>query len=282
MAIRQRKPMGFVDVMLEGGPWTAALLERLEAATPWRELAAPIYLLPEYTNPGPGRPALDPTLMVKCLLLAKWYNLSDPQLEEQLRDRISFRRFVGLSFADSTPDETSFMRFRDRLHEAGLHEVIFDAVVKHIGAQGPLIREGTLVDATIFEAPRGWLRDDGTSTRDPDASSTSKHGVPHHGYKGHLAVDLSKIVTDYRFGTAKEHDSRHIEDLTMHEEKSVIADSAYSKEERREELRSRGVIDAICYKRVRGQAELYAWQARWNTRVSRLRARVEHALGMLK
>lgn len=282
MTIRQSRAMGFVDAMLEGGPRTAALLERLDAATPWREIAAPIYRLPEYTNPGPGRPALDPTLMIKCLMLAKWNSLSDPGLEEQLKDRISFRRFVGLSFTDTTPDETSFVRFRDRLREAGLHEVIFDAVVKHIEAQGLLVREGTLVDATIIEAPRGRRREDGTSTRDADASFTSKHGVPHHGYKGHIAADLSGIVTDYRFGTAKEHDSRHIDDLTMHEQHAVIADGAYSKEERRAALRRRGVIDAICYKRVRGQAELYGWQARWNTLVSRLRARVEHPLGMLK
>jgi IS5 family transposase len=282
MTIRQNKAMGFVDAMLDGGPRTAALLERLDEATPWRELAAPIYQLPEYTNPGPGRPALDPTLMLRGLLLAKWFNLSDPQLEEQLRDRISFRRFVGLSFTDTTPDETSFVRFRARLRESRLHDHLFDAVVGHIGAQGLLVREGTLVDATIVEQSRGRPRGDGTSTRDPDASFTKKHGTTHHGYKGHIAADLSEIVTDYRFTTAKEHDSRHIDDLTIGEATAVIADSAYSDRRRRAELRERGVLDAICYKRVRGQDELYGWQSRWNTLVSRLRARVEHPFGMLK
>jgi len=282
MAIRKNEAMGFADAVLAGGPRSAALLERLDAATPWRALAAPIFALPEYTNPGPGRPAWDPALMLKCLLLAKWNNLSDPQLEEQLQDRISFRRFVGLSFTDATPDETTFVRFRTRLREAGLHDHIFDAVVRHIEGQGLLVKEGTLVDATIIEAPRGRSRGDGTSTRDPEASFTKKHGRTHHGYKGHVSADLSKIVTDYRFTTAKEHDSRHIDDLTIHEEKVVIADSAYSDRRRREGLRARGVIDAICYKRNRGQKELYGWQERWNRAVSRLRARVEHPLGMLK
>lgn len=168
-----------------------ALLERLDAGTPWRELAAPIYALPEYTNPGPGRPSCDPALMIKCLMLAKWFKLSDPQLEEQLKDRISFRRFVGLSFTDATPDETTFVRFRNRLREARLHDHIFDAVVRYIEGQGLLVREGTLVDATITDQSRGRGRDDGTRTRDPDASFTKKHGETRHGYKGHIAADLS-------------------------------------------------------------------------------------------
>jgi transposase, IS5 family len=284
MAVRQNESMGFVDAVLAelGGPRSAALLERLDAATPWERLAAPIRALPEYNNRGAGHPPWCPVLMLKCLMLAKWNNLSDPGLEEALKDRISFRKFVGLSFTDKTPDETTFVRFRDRLRQAQIHDVIFDAVVEHIRARGLLVKEGTMVDATIIEAPRGRPRPDGTTTRDPDASFTRKHGVPHHGYKGHIAADLSGVVTDYRFGTAKEHDSRHIDDLTMHERTLVLADSAYSDWRRRAELRARGVIDGICYKRNRGQRRLDDWQERWNRLVARLRARVEHPTAMLK
>lgn len=284
MAVRQNESMGFVDAMLVelGGPRSAALLEKLDAATPWETLARPIRALPEYNNKGAGHPPWCPVLMLKCLMLAKWNNLSDPGLEEALKDRISFRKFVGLSFTDKTPDETTFVKFRARLRDAGLHDTLFDAVVKHIESKGLLVKQGTMVDATIIEAPRGRPRPDGTTTRDKDASFTSKHGVPHHGYKGHIAMDLSGIVTDYRFGTAKEHDSNHIDDLTAHETTLVLADSAYSKQERREALRARGVIDGIIYKRNRGQAELYDWQERWNDVVTPLRARVEHPTGMMK
>lgn len=284
MGVRKNESMGFVDaVMVElGGPRSAALLEKLDAATPWERLAAPIRKLPEYNNAGAGHPPWCPVLMLKCLMLQKWNNLSDPGLEEALKDRISFRKFVGLSFTDKTPDETTFVRFRARLREADIHDTLFDAVVRHMAAQGLLVREGTMVDATIIEAPSGRPRPDGTSTRDTDASFTRKHGVPHHGYKGHIAADLSGIVIDYRFGTAKEHDSRHIDDLTMHEWRLVLADSAYSKEERREALRARGVIDGICYQRRRGQDELRDWQKRWNRCVSRLRAHVEHPTAMMK
>ena len=284
MATRKNADMGFVDAMLVGlgGPRSAGLLRRLDQATPWATLVEPILRLPEYANRGAGNPAWDATLMLKCLMLAKWFNLSDPGLEEALKDRISFRTFVGLSFTDKTPDETTFVKFRARLRQAKIHDTIFEAVVEHIRAQGLLVREGTMVDATIIEAPRGRRGPDGTSTRDPEASFTKKHGVTHHGYKGHIAADLSGIVTDYRYGTAKEHDSNYIDELTEAEMTLVVADSAYSDRARRRRLRQRGVADGICYKRNRGQEKLYDWQERFNRAVSKVRARVEHPTAMIK
>jgi IS5 family transposase len=284
MAIRKNESMGFVDAMLAelGGPRSAALLRRLEAATPWKEMAAPILALEEYRHEGPGRPPWDPVLMLKCLMLQKWHGLSDPQLEEHLQDRISFRKFVGLAFDDATPDETTFVVFRDRLREAGLHDAIFEAVNRHLESRGLLVKKGAIVDVTIVEAPRGRTRPDGTSTRDPEASFTKKHGRTHHGYKGHIRADLSRIVTGYRYGTAREHDSTYFDDLTGEERTMVSGDSAFHDRRRRARLRARGVLDAIAYKRVRGQARLYRWQEEHNALVARIRARVEHPFGMLK
>ncbi|MBY0308230.1 MAG: IS5 family transposase [Phycisphaerales bacterium] len=203
--VQKNEAMGFVEAVMAdlGGPRSSLLLERLDAATPWEELAAPIRALPEYNNPGAGHPPWCPVLMLKGLMLQKWNNLSDPGLEEALKDRISFRKFVGLSFTDKTPDETTIVKFRARLRDAGLHDAIFDAVVRHIESKGLLVKRGTMVDATIIEAPRGRPRPGGTTTRDQEASFTARHGVPHHGYKGHIAADLSGIVTDYRLGTAR-------------------------------------------------------------------------------
>lgn len=255
MGVRQNESMGFVDAMMAGlgGPRSAALLQKLDAATPWEQLAAPIRGLPEYNAPGAGHPPWCPVLMLKGLMLQKWNGLSDPGLEEALKDRISFRTFVGLSFTDKTPDETTFVRFRARLREAGVHDTVFDAVVKHIESRGLLVKAGTMVDATIIEAPRGRPRPGGTTTRDQDASFT-----------------------------AKQADSDHIDDLTLHETRLVLADSAYSSKARRAELRARGVIDGICYKRNRGQKKLHDWQERWNRLVSKDRARVEHPTAMMK
>jgi IS5 family transposase len=286
MAQRNNAAPALVDGLTSdlGGPRTSKLLDRLDAAVPWEKLTKPVLRLPEYRNRGAGRPTWPAITMIKSLLLAKWFNLSDPQLEECLQDRLSFRRFVGLSLTDCTPDETTFVVFRRRLREANLHEKLFDMVVAHIEQQGLLVKDGTLVDATIIEQSTGRRREDGTSTRDQDASFTSKHGRRYHGYKGHIAADRSGIVKKFTFSTAKDHDSRYIDDLVKDEPSggAVIADSAYSSHERRTRLRTRGVIDGIVYKRKRGQAKLHEWQERWNRLVAKLRAKVEHPLGMIK
>ena len=284
MAIRHSTPMGFVDFAFKelGAVRTTEMLGRLDAATPWETLAHPIRQLPEYKSFGAGRPPWEPVLMLKCMMLAKWYNLSDPALEDHLRDRISFRKFVGLSFDDDTPDETTFVTFRKRLREANLESYLFQSVVKHLDSQGLLVREGTMVDAAIIEQAKGSKNADGKSTRDQDASFTKKHGKTYHGYKTHIGCDLSEIVTGYRFTTAKEHDSKRIDELTRDEDKVVLADSAYASHARREALQERGVIDAIIYKRHRGQKRLADWPIEWNRIVSRARAGVEHPFAMMK
>ena len=180
-----------------GGPRTARFLQTCQDLVPWPELVETLRpLFPEHGDKG-GRPFWPALVMIKCVMLQKWFNLSDPQLEEQLKDRISFRRFVGLSQADRTPDETTFVVFRRRLREAKLDQTIFDVVLRHIDAQGLLVRNGTIVDATIIEQSRGKKTgeqdEDGNdlTTRDPEAGFTRKHGRKYHGYKMHTATDPS-------------------------------------------------------------------------------------------
>jgi transposase, IS5 family len=285
----------FADLALAslGGPKTAALLAKLDAAVPWDALVAPVLKLPEYArtlaDPSlPGERPIDPRVMLKGLMLQKWHNLSDPQLEEQLKDRISFRRFVGLSQQDPTPDETTFVKFRGRLREAKLDEVIFAAILGHIEGRGLLVKGGTIVDATIVEQSTGHKTgkkdDEGNdlTTRDPEASFTKKNDTSYHGYKMHTATDVSGIVTGVLASTASHHDSRYIDELTEGEERAVFADSAYSDAERRERLEKRGVLPAIIYKRVKGQKKLYPWQKKFNRLVSQVRAIGEHPYAWMK
>lgn len=279
----------FADLALAslGGPKTAALLAKLDAAVPWDALVAPVLKLPEYArtlaDPSlPGERPIDPRVMLKGLMLQKWHNLSDPQLEEQLKDRISFRRFVGLGQDEPTPDETTFVKFRGRLREAKLDEVIFAAILEHIDARGLLVKGGTIVDATIIEQSTGHKTgkkdDEGNdlTTRDPEASFTRKGDVSYHGYKMHTATDVSGVITGVITSTASHHDSRYIDELTEGEERAVFADSAYSDADRREALERRGVLPAIIYKRVKGQKKLYPWQKKFNRLVSQVRAIGEH------
>lgn len=269
-----------------GGPRTMAFLDKCERLIPWDALAASVADV--FAKPAPGqasrggRPHWPVKLYVKCVMLQKWFGLSDPQLEEQLRDRISFRRFVGLGLSEPTPDETSLVRFRERLRDAGHERTLFETVRRHLDRLGLILKNGTLVDATILEAPRGRTRDDGTSTRDPQASFTRKNGRTYFGYKAHIATDRRSIVKDYRFDTARVHDSQHIDELIRKEKTFVGADSAYMDQKREERLEKRGVRFGVVKRRVRGQEELPHYQ-QWLNRVwSIVRAVVEHPFAWMK
>lgn len=278
----------FVDaaVLELGGPRTISFLDKCERLIPWSDLArsvADVFARPVKGEASRGgRPHWPVKLYVKCLLLQKWFNLSDPQLEEQLRDRISFRRFVGLGLSEPTPDETSLVVFRRRLREAGHERALFEAVNNHLEKLGLMLQTGTLVDAMIVEAPRGRTKEDGTSTRDPEASFTKKSGRRHHGYKGHIASDLRGLVKDFRFDTARVHDSQHIDVLVRKEKTFVGADSAYMKAEREDRLQQRGVCFGVVKRRVRGQAELPAWQQTLNRAWAAIRAVVEHPFAWMR
>ena len=289
MAERKNAEFGLIDGWTAdlGGPRTAALLERLDKAVPWTRLVRPIAALPEYrAKPAGedkgGRPAWPALTMLKCVMLAKWFGLSDPQLEENLMDRLSFRRFVGLSLSDETPDETTFVVFRKRLREASLDRRLFDETTACLQTEGLLVKEGSIVDATIIEQSRGSRRDDGTSTRDPEASFTRKNGETYHGYKGHVNADRSGLVTDYRFSEAARHDSNFIDELTAGETRMVVADSAYRSAQREERLHARGVLCAISFKRQRGQAKLPRYLERLNRMIASVRAVVEHPFAWMK
>jgi IS5 family transposase len=271
----------FADAVVAdlGGPRTRGFLDRCQELIPWGELAASVkHLFPE--QPKGGRPFWPAAVMLRCVMLQKWYGLSDPQLEEQVRDRLSFRRFLGLSLDDATPDETTLVNFRERLRSAGCASTLFDTALASLRERGLVLKEGTIVDATIVDAPQGRKvkEADGTGrhTRDGCASYTKNHGTLRHGYKAHVATDARGLVTDWVFDTARPHDSNHIEQLTRGEGVAVYADSAYSSKERRGRLKGGGVLDRIVHKRVRGQAELTAGQKAHNTACSRVRAFVEH------
>jgi IS5 family transposase len=262
-----------------GGPRTAAFLRRCEELIDWRGLARSIaHLFPEH--PQGGRPFWPAVTMLKCIMLQKWFNLSDPQLEEQLRDRISFRRFVALSFDDATPDETTMVNFRKRLREHGCASSLFETVVTALREKGLVLKEGTIVDATIVDAPMGQkLKDDDgfeRHTHDRTATYTKNHGTLRHGDKAHIATDTRGMIIDWVFDIARPHDSNHIDQLTEPEAAAVYADSAYSSKERRARLKENGVTDRIVHKRVRGQKDLSPEQKTHNTACSKVRAFVEH------
>ena len=228
-----------------GCPRTAEFFAKCDRHIPWQKLADSISDVFVKDQGRGGRPHWPVVTLLKCLMIAKWFGLSDPLLEGMLRDRLSFRRFVGLGLSDATPDETTFVKFRNRLREAGHASTLFDTTVAYLRDQGLVLQEGTLVDATILEASKGRPRqqDGGLShTKDPSASFTKKHGRTYHGYKAHIATDTQGLITDYVFDTAKVHDSKHMDQLIEGEQEAVYADSAYMDKARKARLEDDGVF----------------------------------------
>ncbi|MDQ3315613.1 MAG: IS5 family transposase [Verrucomicrobiota bacterium] len=265
-----------------GGPKARAFFDVCEREIPFDQLAASVTDLFVDDNPKGGRPHWPLVTMIKVLFLQKCFGLSDPMAEEMLLDRISFRRFVGLSLDDETLDHSTLSIFRKRLRDNGHGSTLFDKSLEILRARGLVMNTGTLIDATIIEAPLGSKREDGSKATDPCASKTVKGGRPHHGYRAHVATDRRGIITDYVYDTARVSEHEHFDHLARHEHKAVFADSGCRSKDRVQRLRARGVVAGICHRRVRGQKELRPEQKRLNRLIAPIRAFVEHPFAWIK
>jgi len=239
-----------------------------------------------------GRPAYPPLSMFKAMLLQQWYSLSDPQLEEALADRLSFRRFVGLNLDQEVPDYSTLSRFRQRLSGA-LAEQLFGELNRQLEARGLIIKRGTLIDASLIEAAvskpaagaRGEKLGQG-SALDPDAQWTHRKGGggSHFGYKVHVAVDLgSGLIRKVLMTGAKTNDSEVADRLICGDEGALLADKAYDSATRRELLARLGIADGIMRRAWWGTAARPDPQlvAR-NQALSKLRSQVERVFGVMK
>jgi IS5 family transposase len=157
-----------------------------------------------------GRPNYDPILMVKILLLQQWYNLSDPQVEREIRDRISFMNFLG--YPEKLPDRNTIWHFRERLSKTGMDRLVFNEIRDQIMAKRIRIKKSTMQDASFIEADRGEYgkpRGDGANTRrSKDGTSTTKNHEHHFGHKAHTLVNEIKIIEKLSVTPANVHDSQ--------------------------------------------------------------------------
>ena len=266
-----------------GGPRaTVVFPANVQAEIPFERLAASVADIFDDSNPKGGAPHWPVVTMLKVVFLQKCFGLSDPMAEEMLKDRISFRKFAGLSFDDKTPDHSTISTFRTRLREKGHGSTLFDETLAVLRERGLVVNTGTLIDATIIEAPLGGKRADGTSTADPCATKTVKGGRTYNGYRAHTATDRRGIITDYVYDAANVSEHEHFDHLARNETNAVFADSGCRSKDRVEKLRKRGVVAGICHRRVRGQKELTPEQKRFNRLVAPIRAFVEHPYAWIK
>lgn len=227
---------------------------------------------------GNGRPGFAALMMFKALLLAQWYGLSDPELEDQLKDRLSFKQFVGLGITDDVPDETTLCRFRERLNKENLMEKLFVLINGQLEEKGLFVKKGTLIDASIIEAEgKGNAK-----TRDPEASFTKKNNKSYFGYKLHAGMDMeSGLIHHLEATTASTHDSRVWDELLNGKEKALFADKAYYDQGYKHFLRSRDIYCGILDKKKRNHS-LSKKQIRRNKRNASLRAPVERFFAVIK
>lgn len=278
MAIRQHGQLSFVEALMpsewgSGGPLDG-LLERVD----WRPFAGLLASLRD--EAGAGRPAYDAVLMFKSLLLQSLYGLSDAGLEDALKDRLSFRRFIGVGLSDAVPDHTTLCRFRNQLAHSGVLDKLFGELNRQLDQAGLILRRGTMLDATIIEttATRPPLGSDKAKAQDPDARFTLRKGNPRsfYGYKAHVAVDqgsglVRKVVTT----PANVHETHMADALVCGDERMVLADSAYRNAERVTALRARGIKPRLIRRANKHHPVLPRRLQRLNHMISRQRAAVE-------
>lgn len=256
-------------------------LAEMEVVVPWARLAALIE--PHYPKAGPkgGRPPMPLEVMLRVYCLQQWYALSDPAAEEVLYDSDAMRRFAGLELGDDAiPDETTILNFRHLLERHELTRAIFETVNVYLREKGILLRKGTLVDATLIDAPSSTKNRH--RARDPEMTSTKKGNVWYFGMKAHVGVDLdSGVVHTLEASTAKVHDSRKFDDLLHGDERVVFGDKGYVSAEREEAFRARGKVWGVMRKAPKG-GRLHPIDERINRIVASLRARVEHPFRVLK
>lgn len=272
---------GFADAFLAPGVGSNKRLERIEELFKWRRFER--LLKPVRSTLGrKGYPAL---ALYKALLLQQWYGLSDPGLEEALGDRLSFRRFCGFSLSDATPDETTFVRFRQALAERGLSAKLLVETNRQLEGHGLVLKTGTLIDASLVAA--SVARPSGAagagSALDGDANWTRRGRVGFFGYKAHVAVDEgSGLIRGALLTPAKTYESEVADDLVQGDEAAVYADKAYEQKARRRRLKAAGIKDRIMHRANKHQPVLPHWQQVHNKLISPIRANVERLFGTLK
>jgi len=209
-------------------------LREIDTVTPWAELVArigPFY--PKGT--GRGRPPIGLARMLRMYVVQQCLGLSDEGIEDAVYDSQAIRGFIGIDLArESAPDATTLLKFRRLLETYGLTQAIFEAINAHLAAKGLLLREGSVVDATIISAPSSTKNDSGT--RDPEMHQTKKGKNWFFGMKAHIGADRDSGLVHTVVGTAANVSDVTVGNALLHgEETDVFADAGYQGADKRDD-----------------------------------------------
>jgi IS5 family transposase len=257
----------------------AQFLAAMDRVVPWANLCALIE--PVYSKGVTGRPPVGVERMLRIYFLQNWFNLSDPAVEEALYDVISMREFVGIDLGrEPAPDETTILRFRHLLEKRSLGKRLFEEVGRHLQDQGLKLATGTIVDATIISAPSSTKNKMGE--RDPEMKQTRKGNQWYFGMKAHIGADSkTKLIHSVSVTGANVHDSQQLPNLLHGNERRVYGDSAYTGQKKTLRAIAPKARD-FTNEKGRANHPLTQAQRAKNRLKSRVRAKVEHAFGVIK
>ena len=267
----------FADVEYDGQPRQTRrerFLQRMEALMPWARLEA--HICPVYPTGERGRPPYPLALRLRIHCVQLFYNLSDPAMEDALYDSVAVQRFVGLTARDPRPDETTILHFRHLLERHQLGEGLLAEITQQLAAQGLRLREGTIVDATILDAPASTKNR--AQARDPEMHQVKKGNQWYFGMKAHIGVDAATgLVHSLATTAANVADITQVPRLLHGAETRVWGDAGYAGVARRPEHQGRRVDWQVALRP--GQRRRLApgsAAAQAEQRKASIRAKVEH------
>ena len=261
-------------------------LGEMERVVPWARLVALIE--PHYPTGLRGRPPIGIERMLRIYFLQQWYALADEALEDALYDSQALRTFAGIDLSvEDVPDATTLLKFRHLLERNALTVRIFNEVGALLSERKLLMREGTIVDATIIAAPPSTKNEN--KERDPEMHQVKKGNEWHFGMKAHIGVDAHSGLIHSVTGTAANvADIAQTHALLHGEEALVFADAGYLGAEKRPELKpkaesvkwyvaaKRGKIKAMAEGRLKEAIQAF------EKAKAQVRALVEHPFHILK
>jgi IS5 family transposase len=260
-------------------------LAEMEQVVPWAELEAVI--APVYPNGMRGRPPIGLSRMLRVYFIQQWYSLSDEAVEDAIYDSQAVRAFVGVDLARETaPDATTLLKFRRLLETNDLTQRMFVAINATLTEKGLLMRSGTIVDATIINAPSSTKNAE--HKRDEDMHQTKKGNEWYFGMKAHIGVDAeSGLVHSLTTTAANVADIIETAALLHGDEDTVFADAGYTGVAKREEMNTVAVDWQIAAKRsivkkVNEKRPLRALLDELEHAKASIRAKVEHPFHVVK
>lgn len=210
----------------------AVFLDEMNLVVPWTELLS--LIAPHAPRAKTGRPPFELVTMLRIHFLQQWFGLSDLAMEEALFETALYREFAGLSSVERIPDRVSILRFRHLLEEHQLAPQILAVVNATLADKGLMLKQGTVVDATLIAAPSSTKNQGGE--RDPEMHQTMKGNQWHFGMKAHIGVDADSGLVHTVVGTAANvNDVTQAAALVHGEETDVFADAGYQGVAKREE-----------------------------------------------